>query len=71
MRLHDEEVMTLQDVTGNASLSLKHIHNMIMQEVDEKVLLDAHAIGKDIVMIVEAILKSHKPFSYRSSHDKD
>jgi hypothetical protein len=71
MRLHEEEVMTLQDVTGNASLSLKHIHSIIEQEIDEKILLDAHAIGKDIVMIIEAILKSHKPFSYRSGHDKD
>lgn len=65
MKLSDGELKVLQDVVGNASLSLKYLHSQIVTEIDETILSDIIQLGLKIVNTTEAIYKTRRPLSFR------
>jgi len=65
MKISNDEVLLLQDVTGNSSLALKHIHSQIRETIDERLLLEISRLGHSLTSIAESVLKTHKPFSYK------
>lgn len=64
MKITKEEILWLQDITGNSSLALKYIHSHINEIIDENILLEIARIGVNLTKISESVLKTHKPLSF-------
>jgi len=63
MKITNNEILILQDVTGNGSLALKHLHKQIKEELDVQTLDSIIQLGKKLVDIAQAIHKTHMPFT--------
>ncbi len=64
MKITENEILLLQDIVGNSSLSLKYIHKRITKEIDENILLDIMRLGQSLTTISEGVLKTHKPLTF-------
>ncbi len=67
MKITDNEILLLQDLVGNSSLSLKYLHGKIRKDITEETLLEIERIGQSLNNIIINILKTHKPLSFRRS----
>jgi len=65
MKISKEEMLVLQDVVGNSSLSLEFLHRKLLDEISEETLLSICRIGESLVSTSTAVLKTHKPLSFR------
>lgn len=65
MKITENEILLLQDIVGNSSLSLKYLHGKIHSDVNEETLLEISRIGKSLLTIADSVLRTHKPLSFR------
>jgi len=65
MKITENEILLLQDIVGNSSISLKYLHDKIRSDVNEEILLEVSRIGKSLSTIADGVLRTHKPLSFR------
>ncbi len=64
MILTEEEILILQDLTGNASLVLRQLHRSIKKETPDEVIMDLLVLGKKLEKTGQAIYDSHNKLAF-------
>ena len=69
MKLTNEEIGVLEDVTGNTSVALEGVRRQVKEEISVELLLDIIEIAQRLQLTATEILRTHKPFTYGRKYE--